>query len=246
MESIDPVWLFGGIALIAGVLLGVLAHRSLSPRAGEAEKLKAELLQSREEMVAFKASVNSHFSKTSDLVNELTQDYVKVYRHLAEGAQALSDTREFTQVLDQPRGQVLISVENEVAEPAPLAGLGATEGSPQATQVATPPAETPPEATAAADELPAAEVSPPADYARGGEGDGVATEAVAEASTGPEDIDKAVEQDVDKEKNPENAEPVVTAKAADSSSTPAPDAVKQTLADEDPARSDGKARSSAG
>ena len=44
-------------------------------------------------METYKASVNTHFNKTSDLVNELTQDYVKVYRHLAEGAQTLSETR---------------------------------------------------------------------------------------------------------------------------------------------------------
>ena len=105
MESIDSVWLFGGIALLAGVFLGVLLHRRLSSRSDDVDKLKAELQQSREEMSVYKTSVNSHFSKTSDLVNELTQDYVKVYRHLAEGAQALSDTREFTQVLDQPRGR---------------------------------------------------------------------------------------------------------------------------------------------
>lgn len=113
MESIDPVWLYGAMALACGVFIGILINRLLNPSAGDVDQLKADLQQERAEMERYKASVNSHFNKTSELVNDLTQDYVKVYRHLAEGAQTLSDTREFTQVLEQPRGRVLISVEDE-------------------------------------------------------------------------------------------------------------------------------------
>jgi hypothetical protein len=118
VESIEPVWLFGGIVLLAGALFGVVLNRVFNPAAGDVEKLQAELDQARKDMESYKASVNGHFNKTSDLMNELTQDYVKVYRHLAEGAQTLSDTREFTQVLDQPQGRVLISVEAQ-ADQAP-------------------------------------------------------------------------------------------------------------------------------
>jgi hypothetical protein len=113
LQSIDPVWLFGAIALAAGVLLGMLLNRLFNPAVSDVDKLKAELAQERAEAERYKANVNSHFNKTSELVNELTQDYVKVYQHLAEGAQTLSDTREFTQVLEQSRGRVLISVDNE-------------------------------------------------------------------------------------------------------------------------------------
>ncbi len=40
MESIDPVWLFGGIALIGGILLGGLLLRLLNPAAGDFAKLR--------------------------------------------------------------------------------------------------------------------------------------------------------------------------------------------------------------
>ena len=60
-----------------------------------------------------KPAFNGHFDKTAELVNELTQDYVKVYKHLAEGAQALGDGRNFTNVLEQHQGKVLISVDGE-------------------------------------------------------------------------------------------------------------------------------------
>ena len=175
MESIDPVWLFGGIVLVGGVLLGVLLLRLFNPVAGDVEKLQAELQQARSDMESYKASVNSHFNKTSDLVNELTQDYVKVYRHLAEGAQTLSDTREFNQVLEQPRGQVLISVETEAdPEPEPLAAE--VEQSPAPIAEDTPGADaSAPVQPFEADAAPAA----PADYARINENDTATAEAVS-------------------------------------------------------------------
>jgi hypothetical protein len=87
---------------------------------GDADRLRTELERTRSEMERYKASVNSHFSKTSDLVSELTQDYVKVYQHLAEGAQTLSDSPEFTQMLEQSEGRVLISVEDGIPEREPV------------------------------------------------------------------------------------------------------------------------------
>jgi uncharacterized membrane-anchored protein YhcB (DUF1043 family) len=208
VESIDPVWLFGSIALVAGVFLGVLGHRLLSPRSGDIDKLQAELVQAREAMALYKTNVNTHFSKTSDLVNELTQDYVKVYRHLAEGAQTLSDTREFTQVLDQPRGQVLISVAKETDEDDPV-----SEESPAEVTGTTDQAQ-----AAQADEPPSA----PADYAKVDEESSVPAEASKADAEGSDDTakdaSKDVDRPVDKGKDSETADATVT--AAEAEATP--------------------------
>ena len=115
MDPVQFVWLMGIGALIGGGIIGAIAYRNLAPTRKEASNLKAELDQARDEMESYKASVNSHFDKTSELVNELTQDYVKVYKHLAEGAQVLGDGREFTHVLEQHQGKVLISVDGDSA-----------------------------------------------------------------------------------------------------------------------------------
>ena len=115
MDPVQFVWLMGIGALIGGGIIGAIAYRNLAPARKEASNLKAELEQARDEMESYKASVNSHFDKTSELVNELTQDYVKVYKHLAEGAQVLGDGREFTHVLEQHQGKVLISVDGDSA-----------------------------------------------------------------------------------------------------------------------------------
>jgi len=113
---VDPVyliWLYATGALIGGGIIGAIVYRNLAPSRKETDDLRTELDEARQEMDAYKTSVNSHFDKTAELVNELTQDYVKVYKHLAEGAQSLGDTRDFTNVLEQHQGKVLISVDDE-------------------------------------------------------------------------------------------------------------------------------------
>jgi uncharacterized membrane-anchored protein YhcB (DUF1043 family) len=222
VESIDPVWLFGGITLVGGILIGVLLLRLFNPAAGDVAKLQAELEQARKDMESYKASVNTHFNKTSDLVNELTQDYVKVYRHLAEGAQTLSETREFTQVLDQPSGQVLISVGAETEQATdPLEA--------QADQPSVPvEADVPGDGSDATATEPVAKVddSPdvPVDYARVNEDDSVTEETVG---TETESVEDTVKDD------DENAAAVsadeVTPSEDDSAS--AVDAEQQAVAD---------------
>jgi uncharacterized membrane-anchored protein YhcB (DUF1043 family) len=112
MDPVYLIWLFACGAVVGGAIIGAIVYRNLTPNIKQADNLKAELDEARQEMESYKTNVNSHFDKTAELVNELTQDYVKVYQHLAEGAQALGDGRDFTNVLEQHQGKVLISVDN--------------------------------------------------------------------------------------------------------------------------------------
>lgn len=116
MDNIISLWQIGIIALIAGILIGALAYRLFAPSVKAADKVKAELEQSQAELANYKTSVNSHFDKTSELVSDLTQDFVKVYQHLAEGAQSLGDSSTLTNLLEQHQGKVLISVEDSSKE----------------------------------------------------------------------------------------------------------------------------------
>ena len=111
MDYANAVWQIGLLALTAGVMIGVLAYRHLGPSKKEAEQLKTELDAAQEEMAGYKASVNQHFDKTSELVNDLTQNYVKVYQHLAEGAQSLGDSKSLDNLLEQHQGRVKIAVD---------------------------------------------------------------------------------------------------------------------------------------
>ena len=115
MDYVNSVWQISIIALVAGAMIGALAYRLLAPSVKQADKTKSELDMAREELSSYKASVDSHFDKTSELVNDLTQNYVKVYQHLAEGAQTLGDSRTLTNLLQQHQGKVLISVDDEIS-----------------------------------------------------------------------------------------------------------------------------------
>ena len=117
MEDLTSVWQIVTIALLAGGLIGALAYRLLASPEKEFEKVKTELDQARDEMDLYKTSVNRHFGKTAELVNDLTQNYVKVYQHLAEGAQTLGDSKTFDNLLEQQPGKVAIAVDDE--PPAP-------------------------------------------------------------------------------------------------------------------------------
>ena len=113
MENVYAVWQISIISLVAGAMIGALAYRLLAPSVKQAGKIKSELDVSREELDNYKASVNQHFNETSELVNDLTQNYVKVYQHLAEGAQTLGDSKTFTNLLEQHQGRVSIAVDDE-------------------------------------------------------------------------------------------------------------------------------------
>lgn len=82
-------------------------YGALSHGTRDARQLKSDLEKSKAEFETYKSSVSSHFSKTSELVSDLTQGYVKVYKHLAEGAEVLGDPKGAMDLLEQ-QGKVLI------------------------------------------------------------------------------------------------------------------------------------------
>lgn len=113
MEFLGSVWQIGLIALAAGILIGVLAYRVYSAATSKTDQVRAELDETRDELEQYKASVQSHFDKTSELVNELTQNYARVYRHLADGAHTLGDSKTLTNLLEQQPGRVVITVDEQ-------------------------------------------------------------------------------------------------------------------------------------
>lgn len=117
MENLQSIWQVGLIALAAGALIGALAYRLFAPSVARANKVRSELETARQELIDYRASVNRHFDKTSELVNDLTQNYVKVYQHLAEGAQNLGGSRELNRLLEQQPGKVLLAVDDDSAAP---------------------------------------------------------------------------------------------------------------------------------
>lgn len=189
MESMNSVWQIGLIALLAGALIGVLAYRLLAPSVKQAVKDKAELDAARDELTSYKANVNEHFNKTSELVNDLTQNYVKVYQHLAEGAHTLGDSKTFNNLLERHPGKVSLTVDGESPAPDPVADDTIVEA--------------------------AAAVEPPVDFAQS-VSEEPATEAVVMGENGEPPAEVSADEP---DSSSETPEPTLSADAQDATAT---------------------------
>lgn len=119
MEPTSLIWSVGIAAFVGGGLVGAVLYRLFTPAAKNMSKLQSRLEESEREMAEYKAKVTDHFGKTSEMVNDLTQDYVRVYKHLAEGAQILGDPEKSRSMLEQYDSKTLISfAEEESIDPA--------------------------------------------------------------------------------------------------------------------------------
>lgn len=113
MEGFDSVWQVFLLSLCAGALIGALAYRFFNPVSKQLDQMKSDRDSANAELEDYKAGVGQHFDKTSQLVNDLTQNYVKVYQHLAEGAQTLGAGKSFNNLLEQNQGKFSLAVEDK-------------------------------------------------------------------------------------------------------------------------------------
>lgn len=76
--------------LCIGVVIGGMAGFYFAKLDDFSKKQKLELeeklQQSERELISYKDEVTSHFMKTADLINDMTESYQKVHEHLAHGS----------------------------------------------------------------------------------------------------------------------------------------------------------------
>lgn len=115
MELLSSPWLIALFTFFIGMVIGGFVHRSKYSDKSQSEKLKEEIQTLEEDFDQYKTSVAEHFDKTSKLVQGLTENYVKVYQHLAEGSQALTNTDQMSLKLGQGE-QDLAAVINKIED----------------------------------------------------------------------------------------------------------------------------------
>jgi uncharacterized membrane-anchored protein YhcB (DUF1043 family) len=81
---------FGTGLALGAVSVGFFRRRSSSAERERAKKLAGELDEALERLEAQRAQVAKHFEETSDLFRDLTEQYTRLYAHLAEGAREFS------------------------------------------------------------------------------------------------------------------------------------------------------------
>lgn len=117
MDYFSVGWLVTLFAFAIGIGVGIIFYRLKYSDEAKAQKLQDELDQVTKDFENYKKGVTEHFSKTSELVNNLTEDYVKVYKHLAESAEELTDV-QITPQLNAPQSSPMVSFINEVEDAA--------------------------------------------------------------------------------------------------------------------------------
>ena len=83
--------IIGAASLLVGLLLGwTLGSRRKSKR-NVIVDLESRLEQAIESRADYEAEVTEHFTKTAELLNQMTQNYSAIYNHLATGADTLCE-----------------------------------------------------------------------------------------------------------------------------------------------------------
>ncbi|MCG8312735.1 MAG: YhcB family protein [Pseudomonadales bacterium] len=84
MSLVSVLMFIVGVALGAGGCLFVVRQtRSES-------SIEKQLRELQEEFTAYRENVNQHFNQTAKLVNELTNNYIAVQKHLGEAAESFA------------------------------------------------------------------------------------------------------------------------------------------------------------
>jgi uncharacterized membrane-anchored protein YhcB (DUF1043 family) len=76
-------------AIVGGLVVGWLFGRQTAPGADEARDFKKQLDEVIEEKNVLESKVNSHFAKSAEMFNQLTDQYREMYAHMASGAATL-------------------------------------------------------------------------------------------------------------------------------------------------------------
>lgn len=116
MGLMDATWLIVLLGFALGVLTGAVVYRLTQSNSAKANKLEQELIQLQRLHESYKEEVANHFSKTSELVEDLTSDYVKVYKHLASGATNLANIPPSELLINQQQENSLATIVNEVED----------------------------------------------------------------------------------------------------------------------------------
>ena len=97
-----------GIIVAAGA--GFYFGRNLSGNEKERVRLESELKEKQVELEAFRGKVNSHFEKTAELFNQVSDSYQSLYDHMANSS---------TQLCASPTFQALPQASDDAPEAMP-------------------------------------------------------------------------------------------------------------------------------
>lgn len=79
------------IAFLVGLAAGGLGCFLVMSRARAQSNMEQQLRELQEEFTAYRENVNTHFNKTAQMVNTLTENYLVVQKHLETAADSFAE-----------------------------------------------------------------------------------------------------------------------------------------------------------
>lgn len=102
------------ILFLLGGVIGALGSYVVLTHNRSESAVERKLRELQDEFTAYRENVNQHFNRTADLVNNLTESYVKVQKHLEEASVSFAEPpKSFT--LENKDSQAVASLPQFVA-----------------------------------------------------------------------------------------------------------------------------------
>ena len=116
------VWFIVIGSLAVGIVIGIAFTRRLGTDAIRVQQLEEKLESMSKSHMEYRNNVSEHFDMTSELINQMTDSYKKVYGHLAVGAQDLCSDQVAEKLLPlQPdamfENETVSSNQNQIEAP---------------------------------------------------------------------------------------------------------------------------------
>lgn len=82
--------LVGVVMFLVGIVLGVGGSLLVMRQTRSESSIEKQLRELQEEFTAYRENVNQHFNQTAKLVNDLTNNYIAVQKHLEDAAESFA------------------------------------------------------------------------------------------------------------------------------------------------------------
>lgn len=91
MNESNIDWILAIACFLAGIGIGALCYHLLNANVARNQKTRQKLAERELELTQFRDALNDHFSKASDLTDQIQRAGNELRQHLATGATALCD-----------------------------------------------------------------------------------------------------------------------------------------------------------
>ncbi|POP45539.1 hypothetical protein CHU32_11295 [Superficieibacter electus] len=82
-------WEYALIGLVVGIIIGAVAMRFGNRKLRQQQALQYELEKNKAELEEYREELVSHFAHSAELLDNMADDYRKIYQHMAKSSSNL-------------------------------------------------------------------------------------------------------------------------------------------------------------